>query len=160
MQGDNEFWRFSLRVYAAPGVADECLALQERYAIDVNVLLFCAWLAAERRIALTVDDIETCKRCVSEWHARAVKPLRAARQTMKGLTGAESVRADVKALELATERIEQDMLFALAGERWPQHGDAQPGEALRGNLDRFLQNHGAVGSQAVPHLLSAALDRA
>ena len=42
---DNAFWKFSLAVYAAPGVPEECLAVQERYGVDVNVLLFCAWLA-------------------------------------------------------------------------------------------------------------------
>ena len=156
MAGDNEFWRFSLRVYAAPGVAAECLAVQERHDVDVNVLLFCAWLAAERGIAVTSADIGMCKRVVSDWHSRAVKPLRVARQAMKGLTGAEGVRTNVKALELETERIEQQMLFTLACERWAVRGAALPADALRANIDLFLQSHGAPGSQAVPHLLAAA----
>jgi uncharacterized protein (TIGR02444 family) len=49
-QSENDFWRFSLRIYRAPGVADECIAVQERYGIDVNLMLFCAWLAAERNL--------------------------------------------------------------------------------------------------------------
>jgi uncharacterized protein (TIGR02444 family) len=156
MTADNDLWRFSLRVYAAPGVADECLALQERYGIDVNVLLFCTWMAAERRSILSTDDIEYCQRAVTDWHARAVKPLRTARQAMKGLAGAEAVRTQVKALELESERLEQDMLFALAVERWPERGDAETADALRTNIDRYLQSHGAPGSQAVPHLMAAA----
>jgi uncharacterized protein (TIGR02444 family) len=38
----NAFWDFSLKVYAAAGVADECILLQDRFGIDVNLLLFCA----------------------------------------------------------------------------------------------------------------------
>ena len=55
---DNAFWKFSLAVYATPGVAGECLAVQESLGVDVNVLLFCAWLAAARKVALTPGDIE------------------------------------------------------------------------------------------------------
>jgi uncharacterized protein (TIGR02444 family) len=43
----NPFWRFSLAVYKAPGVAAECLALQETLGNDVKVLLFCAFLGAQ-----------------------------------------------------------------------------------------------------------------
>jgi uncharacterized protein (TIGR02444 family) len=156
MTGDSSFWRFSLRIYAAAGVADECLVLQEQYGIDVNVLLFCTWLGVERRIAMSADEIESCERGVADWQARTVKPLRAARQAMKGLAAAEGLRTQVKALELEAERLEQEMLFALADEHWPDHGDAAATDALRSNLDRFLHMHGAPGSQAVPHLVAAA----
>ena len=44
LQYDNEFWRFSLAIYKPPDVAAECLALQEAVGLDVNLLLFCAWL--------------------------------------------------------------------------------------------------------------------
>ena len=156
MTADNSFWHFSLRTYAARGVADECLALQERYGIDVNVLLFCAWLGAERRIVMNMDEIESCERAVANWYARAVKPLRVARQAMKGLAETEAVRTQVKALELEAERREQEMLFALAEERWPKPREAAAADALRSNLDRFLHMHGAPGWQAVPHLIAAA----
>ena len=42
MQGS--FWSFSLKVYAAPDVGDECISLQDGYGIDVNLLLFAAFL--------------------------------------------------------------------------------------------------------------------
>lgn len=48
LQRENEFWQFSLAVYAAPGVEAECLALQEALGIDVNLLLFFVWLGASR----------------------------------------------------------------------------------------------------------------
>jgi hypothetical protein len=75
---------------------------------------------------------------------------------MKGLAEAEAIRTQVKALELEAERREQEMLFALAEERWPNQGDAKSADALRSNVDRFLHMRGAPGSQAVPHLIAAA----
>jgi uncharacterized protein (TIGR02444 family) len=149
---DNPFWQFSIRVYAAPGVAEECLALQERYDIDVDLLLFCVWLAVERGIDITPADVAVFNDAVGEWHRRTVKPLRAARQAMKGLAGAEAMRAQVKALELEAEHMEQRMLFDLAAKRWPQ-----PATTVRvsptHNLSVFLAAHGAIGAEAAPMLI-------
>jgi uncharacterized protein (TIGR02444 family) len=39
------FWRFSLRLYRAPGVGDACIVLQEETGVDVNLLLFLLWQA-------------------------------------------------------------------------------------------------------------------
>ena len=35
------FWRFSLRFYRQPKVADACIALQEEAGVDVNLLRGC-----------------------------------------------------------------------------------------------------------------------
>src|SRR5947208_14107979 len=42
------FWRFSLALYARPGVADALIATQDRTARDVNLILFALWLGASR----------------------------------------------------------------------------------------------------------------
>jgi uncharacterized protein (TIGR02444 family) len=55
---EHPFWQFSLRVYAVPEAAAECLHLQRARSVNVNVLLFCSWIAVSRRIALDVADIE------------------------------------------------------------------------------------------------------
>ncbi|MGE4220898.1 MAG: TIGR02444 family protein, partial [Alphaproteobacteria bacterium] len=46
MADDAALWPFSLSVYARPGVAEACLALQARRGLDVNLLLWCGWRAA------------------------------------------------------------------------------------------------------------------
>jgi len=48
---DHPFWQFSLR-FTPPEAAAECLHLQRARSINVNVLLFCSWIAVSRRIAL------------------------------------------------------------------------------------------------------------
>lgn len=153
---DNEFWVFSLRVYEAPAVEAECLAMQDAFGIDVNLLLFCAWLAAERGIALNASDLQNCETEVSEWHDRAVRPLRAARRAMKGLAEAENIRAQVKILELTAERLEQELLHGFAMRRWPARAATTASDLLRSNVDLFLRAHGAPGADAVPALLAAA----
>src|SRR3954464_15663396 len=76
LQCDNPFWAFSLEVYAAQGVAAECLALQREFGIDVNMLLFCAWLGAARKRLLSAEQFESFEDAVHRWHEDVVKPLR------------------------------------------------------------------------------------
>ena len=57
LQYDNEFWRFSLAVYGQDDVAQECLQLQQVGGIDINLLLFCAWLGT-RAIVLSAVEID------------------------------------------------------------------------------------------------------
>src|SRR3954451_355651 len=40
------FWRFSLALYARPGVAEALIALQDRAGLDVNLILFGLWAGA------------------------------------------------------------------------------------------------------------------
>ena len=115
------FWDFSLAVYGANAVQDECLKLQEEFGLDVNLILLCAFVAAVHGVTLTIDDIAAARQEVKQWQERTVRPLRAARRHLKTaeLTNAQDaaaaaqLRVQVKAAELESERIEQAML-----ERW------------------------------------------
>ena len=158
---DNAFWQFSLVVYTAPGVAQECLALQERYGVDVNVLLFCAWLACARQVTLTPHDIDAVRAQVGAWHERVVKSLRVARRYMKTVPGGHvaALRGRVKVAELEAEQIEQAILFGCAEERWPAGGAGPLADILRENLETYLRTQGyrGAGGDAMPvaHLCAA-----
>jgi uncharacterized protein (TIGR02444 family) len=120
------FWRFSLGFYRQPGVADACIALQDGCGVDVNILLFFLWLATMRRC---VSPEVACAACESSdaWRSDVVAPLRAIRRRLKegsalverGATAA--FRTKVKALELESERLQQEALFALAGGLATEH---------------------------------------
>jgi uncharacterized protein (TIGR02444 family) len=43
---DSPFLLFSLSVYGSLGVQKECAELQDSFGIDVNLLLFCAFVDA------------------------------------------------------------------------------------------------------------------
>ena len=141
---DNPFWKFSVAVYAAPGVADECIVVQDRYDVDVNALMFCAWLGWSRGIGLTAKDIEAIDAVVRAWNENSVKPLRTVRRFTKGMPEDEvrRLRARVKAIELDAERIEQGMLYAYAERQFASVDNAAAGSIMRSNLQAFLDARG------------------
>jgi uncharacterized protein (TIGR02444 family) len=160
-------WKFSLAVYAGEGVQDECLALQERYGVDVNLLLLCAYLGAAEGAVLSHDNIADAAQKLGDWHD-IVRTLRAARRALKpwatdeknSLLGETQVlRARVKAAELETERLEQAMLWEWSRTRTASR-QAMPADALAANLQAFLLWAGMPASEAsaaAPNLRRAAL---
>ena len=160
LQCDNPFWRFSLAVYAAPGVADECLALQDTRGVDVNVLLFCAWLGS-RRVVLTQEHLVVIESAVRPWRERVVQPLRGLRRDIKVRPDAahESIaalRKDVAALELRAEQIEQAMLHEMAHAMEPA-GTASAESAIRHNILLLLAGRNETEPE---RLIEAALAHA
>jgi uncharacterized protein (TIGR02444 family) len=166
------FWEFSLRVYAQPGVQEECLDLQERLRLDVNLLLFCAYAGAKLRIALSPQDIAGIIALTEAWHNAIVRELRAVRTTMKRWSEdktlpisapAAALRLAVKKAELDAERIEHDLLAAWAAE-WTltREGRATqaPQEAVAANigllLDHYTRSSGETAA-APRQLIAAAL---
>lgn len=113
------FWDWALRAYAAPGVQEACLQLQDGTGQNVPLLLWAAWTAATGR-ALDEDTIEGACDCARAWDETAVAPLRALRRALKGVNpdiddaARESLRAQVKAVELSAERHLMAGLEALA----------------------------------------------
>lgn len=114
----NDLWRFSCVVYAAPGVAEACLYLQDRYGADVNLLLLGAWLGSTRGVRLKAPVLDTIPG--ASWQDTVIRPLRAARRSVKagGLDDPSltAFHAQLLAAELAAERIRQAELF-----RWAEH---------------------------------------
>ena len=154
LQPDNDFWRFSLRVYDQEGVANECLELQELHGVNVNLLLFCAWIGTQA-ITLDRNDIEAANQIVVHWDAMIVRPLRIARQEMKADPDMATVRPYVKALEIEAEQIEQAMLFAYA--RCIRSADAHLKDAIAHNVNQCIAvATNAVLSEAAPCLIKAA----
>jgi len=106
----NPFWDYSLTVYQGR-VATLCLELQDDCGIDINLLLYAAWLAHRGR-PLTADHLAAQEAAVSHWRARAVQPLRALRRNLRDFAPAAALREKLAELELSAERTEQDILYA------------------------------------------------
>jgi uncharacterized protein (TIGR02444 family) len=113
------FWRFSVRFYREPGVADACIALQDDCCVDVNILLFLLWLATERR-RVPLAAVQGVCADTAAWHREVVVPLRTLRRRLKdGVPliergAAELFRTRIKAAELESERLQQEALHARA----------------------------------------------
>jgi uncharacterized protein (TIGR02444 family) len=123
-------WRFSLRTYRQPGVADACIALQDECGVDVNVLLFFLWLGADKKLIPPPNARAVCERA-APWHDDVVVPLRTLRRKLKGGSAlvepgtAELFRTRIKATELEAERLQQEAMFALV-----PNLEAEPAESV------------------------------
>jgi uncharacterized protein (TIGR02444 family) len=159
----SRFWAFSLAVYGDAGVQAECLALQDRHGIDVNLLLFCAYVGAVGGAVLPVPALREAEDLVKAWHRDIVRNLRESRRRLKPFAAAASAIADaaaelrgaVKAAELAAERLEQLMLEEWSGARlgaWPR---AEPSVAVAANIGALLAV--ADGAPQPSRLIAAAI---
>ena len=112
------FWKFSVKFYALPGVAEACISLQDKASVDVNILLFLLWNATQKR-ALNAAEITEVEHAVGPWREMAVVPVRNVRRALKlppaamAPEAAESLRTRIKAVELEAERLQQEALYAL-----------------------------------------------
>ena len=112
----SEFWDFSVTLYGKPGVAPACLALQERHGLDVNVLMFCLWLAQSGRGPAAREQLDGAFSAAARWHAEIVRSLRALRKRLKTPVGpadaalAQALRARIQKIEIDSEHIEQLIL--------------------------------------------------
>ncbi len=157
---DTPFWRFSLKFYRQPGVAEACIALQDDCGVDVNLMLFVLWLAASGR-QLSAEQIKQLDEAVRSWRELTIIPIREARRKLKGaptLVEAdkqEALRTKIKAIELEAERLQQEALYAKS-RSLGCGGEARPPAAARANLAAYEHLLGrGFAKEAVDHLISA-----
>jgi uncharacterized protein (TIGR02444 family) len=164
---DTPLWAFSLTVYDGDGVADECLDLQERLNLDVNLLLFAAFVGAVEGVQLEKRDIAAASAAIAGWHGEIVRALRRARRALKpASTDAENplrgpsaaLHAQVKAAELAAEKIEQAMLWQWSEACLAGRPRTQRHQVLAANLRSVLEFYGVTAdvAETVPRLFDVA----
>ncbi|WJR80975.1 TIGR02444 family protein [Bradyrhizobium sp. NP1] len=111
-----ESWAFALQLYAKPGVADACLRLQAEAGVDVMMLLTAVFAAVRRGIVLEPPAIQDMNEVCRPWREQIVQPLRGLRVALKSgplpapTGGSEQLRTQIKAAELAAERLQNDLL--------------------------------------------------
>ena len=81
--GDEGFAGFALAVYNGDGVSKAAVSLQDRRGVDVNLLLFAAYVSTRSAHVLTSNDIALARRRTAPWQSEVVTPLRAVRRRLK-----------------------------------------------------------------------------
>jgi uncharacterized protein (TIGR02444 family) len=107
---DNPFWQFSLTVYQQASCAAFLLDAQDRFGLDVNILLFIGWLAHRKKVLRLSSSL---KNRINDFQQNTILPIRKIRITSKGFNNIEFYDA-LKKLELAAENIEQQRLYRLS----------------------------------------------
>jgi uncharacterized protein (TIGR02444 family) len=109
------FWAFSLSLYDRPGAAAACLALQDRFGADVNLLLLGFWRARRGYAGWADTELDRVESAVAPVNA-VLAPLRETRRALKSLCEieptADALYAEIKALELKLEQVAQVWLAA------------------------------------------------
>ena len=159
-------WPFSLAVYHDDAVQKECLDLQDRHGIDINMLLFCAFVGAVHGAIISEHHMRDAVSLITAWNASVVRALRQVRRELKLFAAdpspiqlaARELRTSVKAAELGAEQIEQAMLETFAATRLADWQLAEPASAATANVRTLLTACGDPTPSQLPiKLLAAAL---
>ena len=138
------FWRHSLKLYAAAGIAPACLALQDDHGVDVNLLLLCCWLGSQGRV-LGVRDMRAAMTSVVHWQRNVIQPLRTVRRALKSMAhgaladAAPRLRQKLSRLELDAEFQEHELLLQWAASRSFARRPDTPQAATAVNLRTYLR---------------------
>ncbi len=137
------FWKFSLQIYAKPGVDLTCMALQDEYGGDVNLLLFCCWQGCMGR-SLNKRFMRKVMAAVADWQLQVVQPLRLARRNIsKGYPAmppqrSMALRNSIANAELDAEYLEQLLLVRCLAENSSTFRKSHPAMAIAANLRRYF----------------------
>ena len=145
---ENPFWDFSLKFYGQQNIASSCLALQESVGADVNILLYCCWVASEGAAVIEPTEFAEIIETIEPWQSDVVRSLRQIRRNMKQEKMldlgelSESLRNKIKNCELEGERLEQMILYQ-SGQQLSEGGSDQSSETIA-NAEINLKNYIAI----------------
>ena len=164
-----ECWAFALAIYARPGVAEACLSLQNEAGVDVMLLLTTTFAAVKHRLLLTADEIRALDEACRPWREEIVRPLRTVRSGLKSgpqpapSEATERFRSQVKALELAAERLENKLLVECLPLRPPGKETVRP-EQLRTVIESvvsfFAEKHDTAPEADLPSSIDTIVEAA
>ena len=155
------FWNFSLGYYRGAGVSEACLELQDRCGVDVNVVLFLLWMASQKRV-LTADQVKRLADKVRPWQTDVIGPIRALRRMLKSDAplldkgSAELFRTRIKAVELESERLQQEAMYGLV-ESLKTESVTSVAAAAQANIAAYENAVGRPFTKAAVDTMIAAL---
>lgn len=136
------FWHYAVAVYGREGVSERCLYLQDSHGVDVNILLFVAWLGAAKGRTVSAEDCRVLIDATAQWRREVVRAIRAVRRRVKPMAEADPrldvVYRSLKRTELDAERAEHAMLIAAADAL----GQADTAADAGANMHAYLEAEG------------------
>mgnify|MGYP001826267571 CR=1 FL=1 len=143
---ENPFWDYSLATYEHRGVAELCLQLQDEWGMDVNLVLYAAWLATLQQ-SLSAAHLDQLSGIVAPWRDGVLRPLREARRAAAGVPDMTHFYDQLKSVELRAEQHQQLLMYQAYLDARPPV-EATP--SLRQNLNLL-----AAGDEGCAPLLAS-----
>lgn len=162
-------WNWSLEVYADPQVKEALLALQDRYFMNANLVLWSIW-AARSGWSFSPDQVRELAGSVDDFATHGAERLREIRRYLSGpKPGFETetlapLRKEVLAAELHAEHLIQNrlacMTIALGGDPAPSPVEGGDGFAWAhfNHLPLRLEKPLILGDEQGPGTKSALFD--
>ncbi|MBT4739962.1 MAG: TIGR02444 family protein [Rhodospirillaceae bacterium] len=132
----NPFWEFATEAYSQPGIDKALLSLQSRMGVDINMVLFCVWLAYRGSNGNDLaQHLASALKMSREWQRDLVEPVRTCRENLKVIIdgpdligrnreAATALRERLKANELDLEALQIIGLYGLVSTG--DHDDGAP----------------------------------
>ena len=137
---DSGFWNFSISFYPLPDIEQSCLQLQDNFELNVNLVLFCHWLAIEKQQPLDSNQWQQLIVTTQPWE-EILKPLRESRRMIKHHPIAwpsdfkQETSNGVSNIEINTEHMQQ-----LAIEQaWQQMNTASSDESCENIINHNIK---------------------
>lgn len=124
-----QFWNYSKKIYEP--LTATFLFLQDRFGLDVNLLLLCFWLGkyrwvlTDREFLVLIENVMPCR-------DHLIGPLRQARRFTKkndDIPNSENLTTKILSIELEAERLEQMILINALSKFCNKHTDDVCSEA-------------------------------
>lgn len=106
---NNPLWIYSVKQYSSADCSEFLLDSQQKFHLDINILLFIGWLATQNK---SVDMKTVNASEVINWQLKVISPIRELRRRVKSLNAVDFYQ-HMKKLELEAEYQEQLKLHAL-----------------------------------------------
>ena len=129
MKKAEQFWNYSKKIYEP--LRATFLFLQDRFELDVNLLLLCFWLGkyrwvlTDREFLVLIDNVMPCR-------DHLIGPLRQARRFAKkndDIPNSENLTTKILLIELEAEGLEQVILIDALSKFCNKHSDNAHNEA-------------------------------
>lgn len=158
----NPLWEFATWAYAQAGVEKACLALQNRLNVDVNIVLFCMWLAYRGTGSNSLAKyLASALKLSRDWQKNLVEPLRTCLNNLKDLlenspmagadrAAATSLHERVKQSELDMEQLQTLALYSLVLEGTDSGITRSPVEQKDDALNNLTVYFAATGVKLDP----------
>jgi uncharacterized protein (TIGR02444 family) len=158
----NPLWDFSTWAYAQPGVEKACLALQSRMGLDINMVMFCLWLAYRGSgTANLAQYLGSALKLSRDWQRSVVEPLRTCRNNLKdfledsGFAGtnldtATALRDRVKHCEVDMEHLQVIAMYSLVHDGLDDGMQRPPAEQKEDAQNNLMVYFSATGVKLDP----------